>query len=730
MALADKVKKIIKSRAFLLKLVTTILVFICVPLLAVQIFVISETTNEFRKTNQDHYLTLLQGSAQTFSSREGLLRDTAWRMSRNEAVQKPLRHTTAEYPLLDKEAADAISSYSAEILHVKAAGVFYISKGYLLTNGCKYTLQAYCDMMEPAVQEEGQEKPPRTEQSLQMEEFFRSRKNFAYHTSSDGSTLIAALPISLGVVGRNDAIAFFTMDAASLEESYRANISCQSSIAVLDDEGRYLLKGEDFNTNIQSNVLSQFLESKEIIGSADGAKNLLLYRYTDPKSDFTFLLAADRDDAQEQLLKFAQTVRVSMYVMVAVIVISLLVTIHITYRPIHRLLQKYGSSEGQDAGSEIERLDSAFVKLDKEASNQQELLTDFILGDLLFGNAVKPELITRYFPEERYRSFVVMTAICPTMMSGVAKQIEETLEDLTGYDIYVTSVPSRPHTVIACLSRDEMDTNMLQYHCICTINEIIGTQCPVCVGEVVCNIRDLRRSYRSAVTVNLDPLKAEPGSNAGELAKLLQPLSQCVYMGDEAEALKHLENIRQFLYGRTVGEGHLRYYGFKLLQAYLTSIDNSQTQLTGQEVELLLSFSSMDHLFKLLTESIHQICSQVVDMEQTVDAQLQQRLIEYVDAHFMENGMCLSMAADHVGTSIYAVSRTFKEITGHGFKDYISEKRLEYSHELLSTTAMSVADIATAAGFENANYFSTLFKAKYGLPPTKYRNEQKKKQEN
>lgn len=152
-----------------------------------------------------------------------------------------------------------------------------------------------------------------------------------------------------------------------------------------------------------------------------------------------------------------------------------------------------------------------------------------------------------------------------------------------------------------------------------------------------------------------------------------------------------MAHIRQFLYGCTVGE---------------------------------------DQLFKLLTESIHQICSQVVDMEQTVDAQLQQRLIEYVDAHFMENGMCLSMAADHVGTSIYAVSRTFKEITCHGFKDYISEKRLEYSHELLSTTAMSVADIATAAGFENANYFSTLFKAKYGLPPTKYRNEQKKKQEN
>jgi len=727
-ALADKVKKLIKSRAFLFRLIATILVFICIPLLAVQIFVVNESTDEFRKTNQDHYLTLLQGSAQTFVSREKLLSDTAWRMSRNEDIQQPLRHSIEENPLMDKEAADAISSYSAEILHVQAAGVFYISKGYVLTNGCKYTLQEYCDKIEPVqLSEQTQQDQTSVEQSLQLENFFRNRESFGYYASSDGKILIAALPISLSVVGRTDAIAFFTLDARSLEESYRANISCQSSIAVLDAQDNYLLKGKDFAANISNEILFSFLESDSNSGSPNS--ELLLYRYTDPKTSFTFLLAADRDDAQEQLMDFATTVRTATYVMVVVIVISLLATIYITYRPIDRLLRKYAPTEEQHSGSEIERLDSTLFQLDKETETQQELLTDFILGDLLFGNAVKPELIARYFPRERYSSFAVLTAICPTMVSGDAKELEQILEDVTDCDVYVTSVPSRPHTVIACLSKNTIDANELQYHCVHAVYEVVGTDCPVCIGDVVQDIHELRKSYRSAVIVNVDPMKAEPGSNAEELAKRLQPLSQCVYMGEETEALRYLDDIRQFLYANTVGEGHLRYYGFKLLHAYLSSINSTQTQLSGQEVELLLSFTSMDHLFKLLAESIHQVCSQVANMEHTVDAQMQQRLLQYVDDHFMESELCLSAAADYVGTSIYAVSRSFKEITGKGFKDYVSEKRLEYGHILLCTTNKSIAEIAVAAGFENANYFSTIFKAKYGLPPSKYRSERKGKQE-
>ena len=67
------------------------------------------------------------------------------------------------------------------------------------------------------------------------------------------------------------------------------------------------------------------------------------------------------------------------------------------------------------------------------------------------------------------------------------------------------------------------------------------------------------------------------------------------------------------------------------------------------------------------------------------------------------------------------MSRLFKEVTGKGFKEFVTDKRLEYARTLLETTSHNVSEIAVMTGFENAVYFSNLFKSKYGLAPTQYR---------
>ena len=717
MAFAEKIKKLIRPRAFLFKLFLTILVFVCIPLLSFQILVIGQSTDEFRKTNQEYYFSTLQAGASTFAFKEQALAQTALAISLNTDVQKPLRHNATEYSLY--EAAKAIDGYGAEILHMKSVGVYYISKGYMLTNGNKYTLRHYCENVEAAAPEAAQK----------MEAFFRELETVGYYASSDGQLLYMARPIALVSPGTRDAVAFFAMDAKALEESYRASVSLYSSFAILDDHGAFLIKGNDFAENISRETISHIISSGNRVFTAGVEKKLLIYKYTNPESDFTFLLCVDKDESQEQLMDFAQSIRTTMSVMLILVVISLVVTIYINYLPIHRLLKKHASAEANpELHSEIERLDSAFFKLDQKNSTQQDLLMDFILGDLLFGNEVKPELINQYFPADRYRHFSVVTALYPSLTVVQSRQLASRITEITGHTVYVTSIPNRPHAVIICLSETDLDPLALHSRIDDAIEDVLQQKCPLCVGEIVQDIYKLRASYRSAITAGWDPIQVQPGSNADEFAKMLQVLSQCVYVGEEDEALQYLENIKSFLYTKTVGEGHLRYYGFKLLQSYLSSVNASKAQLSGQEVELLLSFSSMEHLFKLLGESIRQVCSQMADTERTSDIQLQQRLLQYVDDHFTESELCLTIAADHVGISIYAVSRLFKEITGKGFKDYVVEKRLEHGHTLLCTTAKSIADISAESGFENANYFSTVFKQKYGMPPTKYRKLQKEQQ--
>ena len=95
----------------------------------------------------------------------------------------------------------------------------------------------------------------------------------------------------------------------------------------------------------------------------------------------------------------------------------------------------------------------------------------------------------------------------------------------------------------------------------------------------------------------------------------------------------------------------------------------------------------------------------------------------YVDQNFASSELCLSSAADYLQTSIYTVSRIFKEITGCGFKEYITEKRLQHACILLKKSNMSISEVGAASGFDNAEYFTVIFRNRFGIAPSKFRKE-------
>lgn len=716
MPLTEKAKKWFKPRSFLLTLVITIVGFICIPLLAMQTFVIGQSTDEFQKSNQEYYQSVLQTSATTFTSREDMLIHNSVRISLNEIIQKPARNHISAYSLY--EIGQSLLDFGAGIPYVETVGVYYSAQGFLMANENKYTPEQYVAKLEPN----------NTEKAQELLSFLNNTQSTNYYATSDGSTLIFSRRIALSTAGKPDSLVFFAMDATSLEESFRASVSLQAHFAIVDNTGAFLLRGNDFIEKIPENDLTSFLSSGSSSHTFDN-DDLVIHKYTDPKSNITFLISVDKDASEGRLIHFATQIHISTIVMVVLMLISLCVTIYINYRPIHRLLKKHSSiASKEEVYSEIELLDSAFFKLDEQMANQQTLLQDFILGDLLYGNTVKPELINQYFPEERYRFFAVATTLCPSLPTAQSHRLAEKISESTGYSIFVTSISSRPHTIIICLAEHQIDSVSLRTSTVKAIEAAFGAEYPLSMGDMVTDIFSLRASYRSAVTADLSSAPGELDDATDGFASKLNSFSQCIYIGDEAEAINHLDSIKQLLYQYKAGDGYLRYCCFKLVQAYLTGVNGSQSTLGGRDMELLLSYTSMDHLFQLLRESIHQVCHQVVDNERSLDLQLQQQLLQYVDEHFKDSDLCLTAAADHIGASIYTVSRLFKEITGRGFKDYVTEKRLEYGQVLLCTTQKTIAEISAAAGFENANYFATVFKQKYGMPPTKYRNIQKEQQ--
>lgn len=83
----------------------------------------------------------------------------------------------------------------------------------------------------------------------------------------------------------------------------------------------------------------------------------------------------------------------------------------------------------------------------------------------------------------------------------------------------------------------------------------------------------------------------------------------------------------------------------------------------------------------------------------------------------------LEHAADAGHLSPTYFSKRFRQVTGMGFKEYLTYVRLMDGAELLRTTGMSVTEIALACGFSDGNYFGDVFKKARGVSPSQFRKD-------
>ncbi len=99
------------------------------------------------------------------------------------------------------------------------------------------------------------------------------------------------------------------------------------------------------------------------------------------------------------------------------------------------------------------------------------------------------------------------------------------------------------------------------------------------------------------------------------------------------------------------------------------------------------------------------------------------RAKEYVSEHFHE-ALLLSDVAQSLYLSTAYFSRLFKEKAGMTFSDYLAQVRIDHARRLLATTDLSIAEVAAAIGYQEANSFSRLFKTRTGVSPSDYRAAQ------
>jgi signal transduction histidine kinase/AraC-like DNA-binding protein len=78
-----------------------------------------------------------------------------------------------------------------------------------------------------------------------------------------------------------------------------------------------------------------------------------------------------------------------------------------------------------------------------------------------------------------------------------------------------------------------------------------------------------------------------------------------------------------------------------------------------------------------------------------------------------------------IGISRVQLYRKVKALIGYNVNDYISTVRLQKAKYLLADPQLTIADVAFKVGYSSQAYFSTVFKSKFNVTPTEYREKKK-----
>lgn len=98
------------------------------------------------------------------------------------------------------------------------------------------------------------------------------------------------------------------------------------------------------------------------------------------------------------------------------------------------------------------------------------------------------------------------------------------------------------------------------------------------------------------------------------------------------------------------------------------------------------------------------------------------RLLKAIDQD-LEQQVTIGDLCNRLGLSQRRAERVFREFLKTTPKQYQLEQRLTRAANLLSSTVLSLAEIADATGFSSASSLSTSFTGRFGVPPLRYRKQ-------
>ncbi|WP_294675049.1 AraC family transcriptional regulator [uncultured Fluviicola sp.] len=153
----------------------------------------------------------------------------------------------------------------------------------------------------------------------------------------------------------------------------------------------------------------------------------------------------------------------------------------------------------------------------------------------------------------------------------------------------------------------------------------------------------------------------------------------------------------------------------KMKQEYHSNIDAFTQGIIIAHLEVLLNYFDRFYQRQFITrqKTNHQVLEKLEDLLESY----------FRSGDLIEKGLPQAQdIASQLNISPNYLSSLLKSLTGQTTQQHIHSKLIEAAKVKLSTTQLSVSEIAFELGFEHSQSFNRLFKSKTGVTPMEYRS--------
>lgn len=157
---------------------------------------------------------------------------------------------------------------------------------------------------------------------------------------------------------------------------------------------------------------------------------------------------------------------------------------------------------------------------------------------------------------------------------------------------------------------------------------------------------------------------------------------------------------------------------------FLEETNIPPSQILGyEETETILTHSlkSKEDVEAWFYEVIDTIHEEMSTRSMEPAQQKIKQACKYIEEHYQEKTLCMQEICNVLTMSPSYFSAQFKQTTGKTFVEYLTNVRVQHATMLLKTTNLCSYEIAETVGYEDAHYFSLVFKKHTKMTVRAYR---------